>query len=67
MLQVIYFNLISVINPLASPSAGVSAIKYGDVNTVTPSPGEVKRLKSYLKKFLNEYKIFSEILIFNGF
>ena len=28
------------INPLASPSA----VNYGDVNTVTPSPGEVKGL-----------------------
>ena len=32
------------INPLASPSAGAPALKYGDVNTVTPSPGEVKGL-----------------------
>ena len=32
------------INPLASPSAGALALKYGDVNTVTPSPGEVKGL-----------------------
>ena len=32
------------INPLASPSAGASALKYGDVNTVTPSPGEAKGL-----------------------
>ena len=29
-------------NPLASPSAGAPALNYGDVNTVTPSPGEVK-------------------------
>ena len=33
-----------IINPLASPSAGVPALKYGDVNTVTPSRGEVKGL-----------------------
>ena len=33
-----------IINPLASPSAGAPALKYGDVNTVTPSPGEVKGL-----------------------
>ena len=42
-----YFNQrkkISIINPLASPSAGAPALKYGDVNTVTPSPGEVKGL-----------------------
>ena len=32
------------INPLASPSAGAPALKYGDVNTVTPFPGEVKGL-----------------------
>ena len=32
------------INPLAWPSAGAPALKYGDVNTVTPSPGEVKGL-----------------------
>ena len=29
-----FFNLI--INPLASPSAGATALKYGDVNTMTP-------------------------------
>ena len=34
----------NTINPLASPSAGAPALKYGDVNTVTPSPGEVKGL-----------------------
>ena len=33
-----------IINPLASPSAGAPALKYGDVNIVTPSPGEVKGL-----------------------
>ena len=32
------------INPLASPYAGAPALKYGNVNTVTPSPGEVKGL-----------------------
>ena len=32
------------INPLASPSAGAPALNYGDVNTVTSSPGEVKGL-----------------------
>ena len=31
-------------NPLASSSAGAPAFKYGDVNTLTPSPGEVKGL-----------------------
>jgi len=29
---------------LASPSAGAPALKYGDANTVAPSPGEVKGL-----------------------
>ena len=29
---------------MASPSAGAPAHKYGDVNIVTPSPGEVKGL-----------------------
>ena len=32
------------INPLASPSAGAPALNYGDVNTETTSPGEVKGL-----------------------
>ena len=32
------------INPLALPSAGAPALKYGDVNTETTSPGEVKGL-----------------------
>ena len=39
------FNLkYIIINLLASPSAGAPALKYGDVSTVTPSPGEVKGL-----------------------
>ena len=29
---------------MASSSAGAPALKYGDVNTVTPSPGDVKAL-----------------------
>ena len=42
------------INPLASPSARAPALKYGYVNTVTTSPGEVKGLmkKKNLKKIL---------------
>ena len=36
------------INPLTSPSAGAPALKYGDVNTVAPSPGEVKGLINYI-------------------
>ena len=38
-----YFNKI-LINPLASSSEGAPTLNYGDVNTVTPSPGEVKGL-----------------------
>ena len=38
------------INPLSSPSAGAPALKYGDVNTVTPSPGEVKGLNQIKKQ-----------------
>ena len=34
------------LNPLASPSAGAPALKYGDINTEATSPGEVKRLIS---------------------
>ena len=40
------------INPLASPSAVAPALKYGDVNTVTPSPGEVKGLMNILQNKL---------------
>ena len=36
--------MISLINPLASPCAEAPSLKYGDVNTVNPSPGEVKGL-----------------------
>ena len=32
------------INPLASPSAGAPALKYGDVNAETTSPSEAKGL-----------------------
>ena len=40
---------------MASPYAGAPALKYGDVNTVTPSPSEVKGLKIFLgnKKLKN--------------
>ena len=34
----------SAINPLTLPCESVPALKYGYVNTETPSPGEVKRL-----------------------
>ena len=45
----------NTINPLASPSAGAPALKYGDVNTVTPSPGEVKGLITRIKYNLNSF------------
>ena len=38
-----------LINPLSSPCSGAPALKYGDVNIVTPSLGEVKGL---IKKIL---------------
>jgi len=38
-------KIIKYINPLASSSAGASALKYGDVNTVTPY---LARSKGYL-------------------
>ena len=49
---VIYYKNVEIIilqiNPLASLSEGAPALKYGDVNTLTPSPGEVKELKSLI-------------------
>ena len=45
-----FFNSI---NPLASPSAGAPALKYGGVNIVTPSPGEVKGL---IQKIIKKVK-----------
>ena len=47
-----------IINPFASPYAGAPALKYGDVNTVTPSPGEVKGL-------IQEFFLPQEILMKN--
>ena len=44
-LLILYIILLTInINPLASPSSGAPAFKYGDVNTETTSPGEVKGL-----------------------
>ena len=40
-----YYDFI-IFNPLASPCAGAPALKYGYVNTVITSPGEVKGLIS---------------------
>ena len=48
--------IILFINPLASPSAGAPALKYGDVNIETPSPGEVKGLVN-LKILIINYLI----------
>ena len=42
-----------IINPLASPCAGAPALKYGCINTVTPSPGEVKGLMNIIIKKKN--------------
>ena len=47
-------------NPLASPSVGAPALNYGDVNTETTSPGEVKGLNNLL---INCFTIFLYILI----
>ena len=38
---------------MASPSAGAPALKYGDVNAVTPSPGEVKGLILFYYLYLH--------------
>ena len=48
------------IKPLASPCVGAPALKYGYVNTVSPSPGEVKGLinkKMKLKCLIKKMKI----------
>ena len=45
------FWFLIFINPLASPSAGAPALKYGDVNTETTSPGEVKGLIDFAALF----------------
>ena len=45
------YYLFNIINPLASPSAGAPTLKYGDVNAVTPSPGEVKGLIIFISFF----------------
>ena len=44
-------KIAAIINLLASSCAGAPALKYGDVNTVTPSPGEVKGLSKNLITF----------------
>ena len=51
------------INPLASPSAGAPALKYGDVNTETTSLGEVKGLIN--NKIKDKYSEFYLYLKYN--
>ena len=46
------------INSLTSPGAGAPGLKYGYVNTVTPSPGEVKGLIKNKNKFIIPILIF---------
>ena len=49
-----FYQKKKIINPLASPSAGAPALKYGDINTVTTSPGEVKGLIKIYKHNFNK-------------
>ena len=44
--------IVKLINPLASPCAGAPVLKYGYINAVTLSPGEVKGLNSSLDQSL---------------
>ena len=53
--------IFNIINPLASPCAGAPALKYGYVNTVTTSPGEVKGL---MLKMILKMKIMMKIISF---
>ena len=41
---IILLNFLIIINPLTLPCAGAPALKYGNVNTETSSPGEAKGL-----------------------
>ena len=54
---------------MASPSSGAPALKYGDVNTVTPSLGEVKGLKRksfFSKKIIWKKKyIYKEMKVYS--
>ena len=45
------------INPLASPSSGAPALKYEDVNTVPPSPVEVKGLINIISQISFHKKV----------
>ena len=52
------------INPLASPSAGVPELKYGDVNTETTSAGEVKGLiNNKIKEKYSEFYLYLKYYI----
>ena len=51
---------------MASPSAGASALKHGDVNTVTPSPGEVKGLKELNLNNFNTNNVTDMSVMFSG-
>ena len=44
-------NTWKIINPLSSLYAGIPALKFGCVNSETPSPGEVKGLIIVVQKF----------------
>ena len=51
---------------MASPFSGAPALKYGDLNIVTPSPGEVKGLNNNKFKLIendNKYKLRIELII----
>ena len=53
---------------MASPNAGASALKYGDVNTEAISPGEVKGLiiKFYKDNFLGQnWEILKVVSLWN--
>ena len=47
---------------MASPSAGAPALKYGDVITVTPSPGKVKGL-IHINTSLIEHNEFNTVFL----
>ena len=51
-------------NPLASPSEGTPSPNYGDVNTETTSPGEVKGLiNNKIKEKYSEFYLYLKYYI----
>ena len=46
-------NLYSFINPLTSPNAEASSLKYGYVNTETSFPGEAKGLITFFNNIID--------------